>query len=250
MKRNVTIAAITAAVLIGGTTAATVAFADDGDRRGGTSAQQPAGADRDDRDDDRSYADAEAPRTDGGAKSTRITLDQAVAAALKSVPGTVTEAELDDDDDDNDRAVWELDVRGSDKKWHDVTVDAGNGKVLKTRDDDNDDRDRHAPRSSAVTLNEAVDAALKTAPGSVTSIDLDDDDDDDNGRGNVLRWDIDITGKDGKQHELRVDAKTGKVTVDRDDDGDDDRDDRADDRNDDRADDRDDRGDDRDGDDS
>ncbi|SCE60449.1 hypothetical protein GA0115253_108475, partial [Streptomyces sp. Termitarium-T10T-6] len=41
-------------------------------------------------------------------------------------------------------------------------------------------------------------------------------------------------GKDGKQHELRVDAKTGKVTVDRDDDGDDDRDDRADDRNDDR----------------
>ncbi|MFJ1802862.1 PepSY domain-containing protein [Streptomyces sp. NPDC088180] len=249
MKRNVTIAAITAAVLIGGTTAATVAFADDGDRRGGTSAQQSAGTDRDDRDDrddDRSYADAEAPRTDGGAKSTRITLDQAVAAALKSVPGTVTEAELDDDDDDNDRAVWELDVRGSDKKWHDVTVDAGNGKVLKTRDDDNDDRDRHAPRSSAVTLNEAVDAALKTAPGSVTSIDLDDDDDDDNGRGNVLRWDIDITGKDGKQHELRVDAKTGKVTVDRDDDGDDDRNDRADDRNDDR----DDRGDDRDGDDS
>ncbi|MFI7290249.1 PepSY domain-containing protein [Streptomyces anulatus] len=237
MKRNVTIAAITAAVLIGGTTAATVAFADDGDRRSGTSTQQPAGTDRDDRDDrddDRSYADAEAPRADGGAKTTRITLDQAVAAALKSVPGTVTEAELDDDDDDNGRAVWELDVRGSDKKWHDVTVDAGNGKVLKTRDDDNDDRDRNAPRSSAVTLNQAADAALKTAPGTVTSIDLDDDDDDDR-RGNVLRWDIDVTGKDGKQHELRVDAKTGKVTVDRDDDGDDDR-----------ADDRDDRGDDRD----
>lgn len=240
MKRNVTIAAITAAVLIGGTTAATVAFADDGDRRGGTSTQQPAYTDRDDRDDrddDRSYADAEAPRTDGGAKSTRITLDQAVAAALKSVPGTVTEAELDDDDDDNDRAIWELDVRGTDKKWHDVTVDAGNGKVLKTRDDDNDDRDRHAPRSSSVTLNQAADAALRTAPGSITSIDLDDDDDD--RRGNVLRWDIDITGKDGKQHELRVDAKTGKVTVDHDDDGDDDRDDRADDRNDDRGDDRD-----------
>lgn len=237
MKRNLTIAAITAAVLIGGTTAATVAFADDGDRRGGTSTQQPAGTDRDDRDDrddDRSHADAGATRTDGGAKSTRITLDQAVAAALKSVPGTVTEAELDDDDDDNDRTVWELDVRGSDKKWHDVTVDADNGKVLKTRDDDdNDDRDRHAPRSSAVTLNQAADAALRTAPGSITSIDLDDDDDDDR-RGDVLRWDIDITGKDGKQHELRVDAKTGKVTVDHDDDGDDDRDDRADDLDDDR----------------
>ncbi|MFH9267070.1 PepSY domain-containing protein [Streptomyces sp. NPDC017546] len=225
MKRNVTIAAITAAVLIGGTTAATVAFADNGDRTPARSASAVSLAD-DARDDDGAPA---------AAKTTRITLDRAVAAALKSVPGTVTEAELDDDDDDHDgRAVWELDVRGSDKRWHDVTVDAGNGKVLKTRDDDNDDRDRYAPRSSTVTLDAAAAAALKTAPGSVTSIDLDDDDDDDSGRGGVLRWDIDVAGKDGRQHELRVDAKTGKVTVDHDDDGDDDRDDRADDRDDDR----------------
>ncbi|MDJ1644325.1 PepSY domain-containing protein [Streptomyces pakalii] len=242
MKRNVTIAAITAAVLISGTTAATVAFADsDGDRD--RTSTRSAGSvsladDRDDRTDDASD-DRSDDRAPAAAKSAGISLDQAVAAALKSAPGTVTGAELDRDDDDHGgRAVWELDVRGSDKKWHDVTVDAGNGKVLKTRDDDNDDRDDHAPRSSAVTLNEAAAAALKTAPGTITSIDLDDDDDDDNGsRSNVLRWDVDVAGKDGKQHELRVDAKTGKVTVDRDDDGDD------------RDDDRDDQGDDRDGDD-
>ncbi|MFJ7085708.1 PepSY domain-containing protein [Streptomyces griseus] len=236
MKRNVTIAAITAAVLIGGTTAATVALADsgDGERTSTRSAGTVSLAD-DNTSGDRTEA-ASGDRAPAAAKSTRITLDQAVAAALKSVPGTVTEAELDDDDDDHDgRAVWELDVRGSDSTWHDVTVDATTGKVLKTRDDDNDDRDRHAPRSAAVTLNQAAAAALKTAPGTVTSIDLDDDDDDNGGRGDVLRWDVDITGKDGRQHELRVDAKTGKVTVDRDDDGDD-RDDRADDRNDDRDD--------------
>ncbi|MEV1089850.1 PepSY domain-containing protein [Streptomyces microflavus] len=242
MKRNVTIAAITAAVLISGTAAATVAFADDdGDRRTGTTAQQPTtGAERsDDRDDDRDDRSDDAKETTrtAGGKDTRITLDQAVAAALKSAPGTVTEAGLDDDDDDhNGRTVWELDVYGSDKTWHDVTVDATTGKVLKTReDDDNDDRDRNAPRSSTVSLKQAADAALKTAPGSITSIDLDDDDDDDGRRGNILRWDVDIAGKDGKHHELHVDAKTGKVTVDRDDDGDD-RDD-ADDRNDDRDDD-------------
>ncbi|WP_405507091.1 PepSY domain-containing protein [Streptomyces cyaneofuscatus] len=249
MKRNVTIAAVTAAVLIGGTAAATVAFADsdgDRDRTSTRSASTVSLADeRDDRDDrtDDASDDRSDDRAPAAAKSAGISLDQAVAAALKSVPGTVTQAELDrDDDDHNGRTVWELDVRGSDKKWHDVTVDAGNGKVLKTRDDDNDDRDDHAPRSSAVTLNEAAAAALKTAPGSITSIDLDDDDDDDGkgSRGNVLRWDVDIAGKDGKQHELHVDAKTGKVTVDRDDDGDD---------RDDSADDRDDRDDDRDGDD-
>ncbi|MFJ7057278.1 PepSY domain-containing protein [Streptomyces griseobrunneus] len=238
MKRNVTIAAITAAVLISGTAAATVAFADDdGDRRTGTTAQQPTtGAERsDDRDDDRDDRsdDAEETTRTAGGKDTRITLDQAVAAALKSAPGTVTEAGLDDDDDHNGRTVWELDVHGSDKKWHDITVDATTGKVLKTReDDDNDDHDRNAPRSSTVSLNQAAEAALKTAPGSITSIDLDDDDDDDDGRrGNVLHWDVDIAGKDGKQHELHVDAKTGTVTVDRDDDGDD-RNDSADDRDD------------------
>ncbi|MFE8976541.1 PepSY domain-containing protein [Streptomyces cyaneofuscatus] len=243
MKRNVTIAAVTAAVLIGGTAAATVAFADsdgDRDRTSTRSASTVSLADdRDDRTDDASD-DRSDDRAPAAAKGSGISLDQAVAAALKSAPGTVTQAELDRDDDDHDgRTVWELDVRGSDKKWHDVTVDADNGKVLKTRDDDRDD---HAPRSSTVTLKQAADAALKTAPGSITSIDLDDDDDDDGkgSKGNVLRWDVDIAGKDGKSHELRVDAKTGKVTVDRDDDGDD---------RDDSADDRDDRNDDRDGDD-
>ncbi|MFI1185021.1 PepSY domain-containing protein [Streptomyces californicus] len=242
MKRNVTIAAITAAVLIGGATAGTVAFADsDGgtDRPQARSASgvSTAGERDDERTDDDRTEDASDDRGEGrspaAAKNARTTLDQAVAAALKSVPGTVTEAELDADEDDRGgRAVWELDVRGSDDTWHDVTVDATTGKVLQTRDDDNDDRDRHAPRSSAVTLNEAAAAALKSAPGTVTSIDLDDDGDDDDGRkGEVPRWDVDIAGKDGKQHELRVDAETGKVTVDRDADGDDHDD--ADDRDDD-----------------
>ncbi|QWQ41078.1 PepSY domain-containing protein [Streptomyces sp. YPW6] len=217
MKRNATVAAITAAVLIAGTTAATVAFADsDGDRGAGPAG--PAST--------VSLADDRAP---AAAQRARISLGQAVAAALKSVPGTVTEAELDDDDDDHGgRTVWELDVRASGGKWHDVTVDAADGKVLKTRDDDNDDRDRHAPRSFAVTLDRAAAAALKTVPGTVTSIDLDDDDDDDGRRSGVPHWDVDVTGKDGKQHELHVDARTGKVTVDRDDDGADDRDDERD----------------------
>ncbi|MEV1044881.1 PepSY domain-containing protein [Streptomyces sp. NPDC049916] len=239
MKRNVTIAAITAAVLVGGTTAATVAFADsDGDRdrtparSAGTVNLADASADRtDDVSDDRTDAPA-------AAKDARITLDQAVAAALRSTPGTVTEAELDRDDDDHDgRTVWELDVRGSDKKWHDVTVDAASGKVLTAHGDKNDDR--RDSGSFAVSLKQAAEAALKTAPGSVTAIDLDTQGDDDDSRRGAPHWDVDIAGKDGKQHELHVDAKTGKVTADRD--GADDRDDRAEDR--------DDRDDDRDGDD-
>ncbi|WP_327208050.1 PepSY domain-containing protein [[Kitasatospora] papulosa] len=203
MKRNIAVATLTAAVLVGGGLVATAAFADSDS--GGK--------------DDRTAA-ADRAAGDTGAAG-RVGVDGAVAAALKAVPGTVTEAERDEDDDDRARAVWELDVYGSDQVWHDVTVDASSGKVLSDREDDgDDDRDRHAPRSSAVSLDAAVKAALGAQAGTVTSVDLDDDDD---RGGRAPHWDVDVTGKDGKQHELRVDAKSGKVTVDRDDnDGDDD----------------------------
>ncbi|MEU1216467.1 PepSY domain-containing protein [Streptomyces sp. NPDC005791] len=225
MKRNIAVATLTAAVLVGGGLAATAAFADSGSS--GTD-ERTAVADR------AVVADRAAGNTvehKTGPKAERLTVDEAVGAALKAVPGTVTEAELDEDDDDRDRAVWELDVYGSDKVWHDVTVDARNGTVLSDREDDgNDDRDRHAPRSAAVSLDAAVKAALGAQPGTVTSVDLDDDDDD-NGKAGAPRWDVDVAGKDGKEHELRVDAGSGKVTVDQEDDndGDDDNDDNGDD---------------------
>ncbi|MGW0786759.1 PepSY domain-containing protein [Streptomyces sp. NPDC002911] len=206
MKRNIAIATLTAAVLVGGGLAATAAFADSA---GSVKDDRTAVADR--------VAGSTGERT-AERKTERLTVDEAVGAALKAVPGTVTEAGLDDDDDDRDRAVWELDVYGSDKVWHDVSVDARNGTVLSDReDDDNDDRDQHASRSAAVSLDAAVKAALAAQPGTVTSVDLDDDDD----RRGALRWDVDVAGKDGKQHELHVDAKSGKVTVDQDDDNDD-----------------------------
>ncbi|MGW2086605.1 PepSY domain-containing protein [Streptomyces sp. NPDC001880] len=193
MKRKIVIAAVTAAVLAGGGAATAVAVADDDSHDSETRSSVQRG------------------------DTAQVDVAEAVAAAVKAVPGTVTEAELDDEDGG---LVWELDVYGSDKSWHDVTVDAGNGKVLgKHVSDDDDDRDRHAPRSAPVSLDAAVDAALKASPGTVTSVDLEDHD---NGSGGATHWEVDVRGKDGKQHELNVDAGTGTVTADRPDDGDDD----------------------------
>lgn len=187
-KRRIAVAAVAAAVLAGGGAATAVAFADD------------EGHDRD-------VARSSAP----GTATARVDIGGATAAAVKAVPGTVTEAELDDEDG---AAVWELDVYGSDGRWHDVTVDAGKGEVLGTRAaDDHDGRDAHAPRSAAVSLDAAVKAALRTAPGSVTSVDLDDDD-----RGGAPHWEVEVRGENGTHHDLNVDARTGKVTADRSDD--------------------------------
>lgn len=195
MKRKIVIAAVTAAVLAGGGAATAVALTDDDSH------------------------DRDARSSTASGSTARVTVGDAVATAVRTVPGTVTEAELDDE---NGGLVWEVDVYGSDRAWHDVTVDAGNGKVLGKHVSDDGDRDRHAPRSARVSLDAAVDAALKANPGTVTSVDLDHH----GGRsGGALHWEVDIRGKDGKQHELNVDAGTGKVTVDRSDDGEGDGDD-------------------------
>ncbi|MET8328461.1 PepSY domain-containing protein [Streptomyces sp. NPDC005181] len=84
-----------------------------------------------------------------------------------------------------------------------------------TSDDNNDDRNLPTPRSVPVTLSAAMDAALRSTPGTVTSIELDDAD----RSGGALHWDVDIKGKDGRHHELNVDARTAEVTPDRSDDG-------------------------------
>ncbi|WP_405938893.1 PepSY domain-containing protein [Streptomyces sp. NBC_00726] len=175
MKRKIVIGVVTAAVLIGGGTATAVALADDD---GGGTAR---------------------------AAASRVTVGEAVAAGRKAVPGTVTEAELDEEDG---RLRWELEVYGADKVWRDVTVDAESGKVLGKRVDRDEDDSRSAPRTVSVSLEEAAGAALKSVPGVVTSVELE-------GRhGGAAHWETDVRGKDGGEHELSVDALTGVVTAD------------------------------------
>ena len=57
-------------------------------------------------------------------------MDRAAAeqVALKVVPGTVHETELETSD--NGYVVYDIEIAGDDGKEHEVKVDAGNGKVL------------------------------------------------------------------------------------------------------------------------
>ncbi|WP_434596738.1 PepSY domain-containing protein [Streptomyces sp. A5-4] len=200
MKRNILIATVATTALIAGGTATAFAGAD---TTAATARTAPA------------KAKAE----------TTTTLEKATTATLEKTPGTITSAELDrhSHGDDESKAAattptWEMDVYGKDGKWHEVDVNAKTSKVTRT-DTDADDDDL-APKSSAINVNEAAAAALKARPGTLESIDLDDD--------GKLSWEAEIKGKDGKWHELNVDAKTAKVTHDQPD-TDDDADDASDD---------------------
>ncbi|MFF5103214.1 PepSY domain-containing protein [Streptomyces sp. NPDC000134] len=189
MKRNIVVAAVTAAALIGGGTATALAVTGDDDR------------------DEPRIAAADATASD------------ALAAALRHTPGTAVSAGLEDaDDDEGGKAAWEVDVLVGDGTWHSVRVDPATGEVLGSRADTEDDDDtaevRAALKGTSVTAAEAVRAA--SAKGTVTSVDLDDD-------GRSATWEAETRSGGGAERDWRVDPDTGKVTADRaDDDSDDD----------------------------
>ncbi|UYQ64439.1 PepSY domain-containing protein [Streptomyces peucetius] len=193
MKRNLVIATVAAAVLVGGGTYTAAALASD-DAPASTASRSAQ-----DRNDDRA---AERP-------AGSITATEAVTAALKHTPGAVDSVDLDDDG----AAHWEVEVVGKDDREHELKVDAKSGALREDDDDDRDDDgdrdddDRAALRAASVDAREAARAALKAHPGAtVTSVDFDDD--------AAAHWEVELG--DGK--EVSVDAKSATVTNDRADD--------------------------------
>jgi uncharacterized membrane protein YkoI len=212
VKRKVVIAAAAAAVLIGGgaATALTAAGGSHDNSRDGMTVSH-----RHDRHAD--AGDTGAGDTGGGrnraaaARSARVLVQDALAAALKAVPGTVSSAELDRG---RSGPAWEVDVLARNGTEHEVTVDATNAEVLSAvrsddRDDDADDRAEAAAVTSFRTdARAAAEAALALRPGTVTSVDADDDDD---SGGRAGAWEVEIRGHDGTWYKVTVDASTGKA---------------------------------------
>ncbi|MEX2968795.1 PepSY domain-containing protein [Streptomyces sp. C184] len=71
-------------------------------------------------------------------------------------------------------------------------------------DDADNQGDLREANAAKVTAPDAAAAALKAVPGTVTALDLDAD------RPGLV-WDAEVLGKDGKQHELTLDAGTARV---------------------------------------
>ncbi|BDH16212.1 PepSY domain-containing protein [Streptomyces hygroscopicus] len=216
--RAVVLATAAAVALIGSTGAAT-AFADDD----GPAPQSSVQLSQNERHLDDNAKDRAQVKAD------KISQSEATAKALKAVPGTATSAELDNADR-NGSLIWEVGVLGKDHKNHDVTIDAGNGKVLNKHTDRDDDAAQDARETQAQVKadktghDKATAKALKAVPGTVVSYSLDDND-----RNGSTVWEVDVLGKDHKSHDVTIDAASGKVLdqhVDQDDnddhDGDDD----------------------------
>ncbi|MFJ7978285.1 PepSY domain-containing protein [Peribacillus sp. NPDC096379] len=152
-------------------------------------------------------------------KEATITKEEAISAALKQVAGKATKTELEDEDG---RVVYGIEVTDDQGKKQDVKVDAKTGKVLKVEaDEENEKADKEEKedkdggvsdkqeqqqleKEAKISANESTSIALKEVKGKVTDTELEDED------GTVV-YGVEITDDQGKKHDVKVDAKTGKV---------------------------------------
>ena len=160
-------------------------------------------------------------------KEATITKEESISIALKEVSGKVTDVELEDEDGTIVYGVEIVDAQGIE---HDVKVDAKTGKVLKVEADDEEETEgaeendgevsdkaeqEQLAKLAKISQEEGISIALQEVKGNVTDVELEDED-------GTIVYGVEIVDAEGLKHDVKVDAKTGKVVkVDLDDETDD-----------------------------
>jgi uncharacterized membrane protein YkoI len=140
--------------------------------------------------------------------SAKVDIKQATDTAMKSVSGTATSADLEGK---QGKPTWEVEIHDAKGMQHEVVVDGTTGKVTSSKAQNDHDSDDAASEATAVknaktTLPQAVDAAYVKVPGKATSAELESH----NGK---ATWQVDVNDSKGMEHEVTVDATTGKATA-------------------------------------
>ncbi|MFF2889578.1 PepSY domain-containing protein [Paenibacillus sp. NPDC057967] len=146
--------------------------------------------------------------------------DKAAKAALKEVPGTVTELDLEHK---NGKAYYEVEVQKKDSREDtDVYIDATSGKVLAVHDDRDDDRKKPSvtakPEANAnasgsakntaagakvITKERAIELAQQAVKGEVIKVEKERDD-------GIQKYEVKLRTSEGTA-EVELHAATGKV---------------------------------------
>ncbi len=133
---------------------------------------------------------------------TKITLAQAVEAALAAVPGKAIEAQLDDD---KGVARYEVEIITPQGHSVEVWVNATTGAAVQ-HEDDGPAKRKHRQRleASKITLLQAMAAAQKHTPGTVVDAELGSD------WGQEV-FAVDVLTAKGQRMEVKVSPADGQV---------------------------------------
>ncbi|GAB1809715.1 PepSY domain-containing protein [Priestia megaterium] len=140
-------------------------------------------------------------------KKQTTTIEEAKAkdiALQKTDGGDITNIQLAVDDGVKQ---YEVDITKGNKEY-DVDIDSSSGKIIEFDEEQKDDEDEKEEElqniSPAISLDQAIKTALKSAKGTVNETDLDQEN-------NRLVYEIEIDTADKREATVSVDAKNGDV---------------------------------------
>ncbi|MEI2326752.1 PepSY domain-containing protein [Priestia megaterium] len=140
-------------------------------------------------------------------KKQTTTIEEAKAkdiALQKTDGGDITNIQLAIDDGVKQ---YEVDITKGNKEY-DVDIDSNSGKIIEFDEEQKDDEDEKEEElqniSPAISLDQAIKTALKSAKGTVNETDLDQEND-------RLVYEIEIDTADKREATVSVDAKNGDV---------------------------------------
>lgn len=140
-------------------------------------------------------------------KKQTTTIEEAKAkdiALQKTDGGDITNIQLAVDDGVKQ---YEVDITKGNKEY-DVDIDSSSGNIIEFDEEQKDDEDEKEEElqnvSPAISLDQAIKTALKSAKGTVNETDLDQEN-------NRLVYEIEIDTADKREATVSVDAKNGGV---------------------------------------
>ena len=140
-------------------------------------------------------------------KKQTTTIEEAKAkeiALQKTDGGDITNIQLAIDDGVKQ---YEVDITKGNKEY-DVDINSSSGKIIEFDEEQKDDEDEKEEElqniSPAISLDQAIKTALKSAKGTVNETDLDQEN-------NRLVYEIEIDTADKREATVSVDAKNGDV---------------------------------------
>ena len=130
----------------------------------------------------------------------RITILKAIDIATARFEGTALEAELETEDG---YLVYEVGVSTADGVVMEIVIDAGNGSILKTEQEE-DEEEVLLGKSAKISLKDALKAAIAAWPGTAVEAELE------RKKGHLI-YNVEIVNTDQKTSEVEVDASTGEI---------------------------------------
>lgn len=131
----------------------------------------------------------------------KVLPEDAIKTAQKKIPGDLESISFDRD---NGQWIYSISLIDTNKKTHEIKVNAEQNKIISTQIEDDDDNVKTFDYGKFIPADKIIKAAQKVYNGDIKEWSLDHDD-------GKFKYSVELKGQDGKSKEFELDAKDMKI---------------------------------------